>query len=188
MSASKIMVIRHAEKPDDSVGTQGVDERGRPDPRELAVRGWQRAGALVRFYAPRDGHFADPRLAMPSVIFAASPRGRSLRSLHTVHGLARALGLPVRDEFGTADQVPDLVASALACDEVVLISWRHESIATIGRTLLLQHAAIPDWDEDRFDLVWVFAAARDGWTFEQVPQLLLPGDSPDPIAIDRVSS
>ena len=45
--ASKIMIIRHAEKP---TGQQdGVDESGTSSPHHLIVRGWQRAGALACF-------------------------------------------------------------------------------------------------------------------------------------------
>ncbi len=39
------------------------------------------------------------------------------------------------------------------------------------------------WPDDRFDIVWVFERADGGWSFTQVPQLLLAGDSVD--VIDR---
>ena len=58
MATSKIMVIRHAEKPDGSVG---VMPDGSADPEALTPTGWQRAGALVGLFAPPDGHFADAR-------------------------------------------------------------------------------------------------------------------------------
>jgi hypothetical protein len=31
-------------------------------------------------------------------------------------------------------------------------------------------------------MIWVFTRKGGGWAFTQVPQLLLAGDSPDPIA------
>ena len=181
MPAGKIMLIRHAEKPDDSGGIRGVDASGRQDSRELTVRGWQRAAALLRFFAPRDGHFADRLIETPQTIFAGAAQGRSLRPLHTVQALAQDLGLVVRDEFAGEDQVPLLVAAAEACDGVVLISWRHDSIAAIARALARGRSTPPEWDPLRFDMVWVFCRADDAWTFEQVPQLVLPGDSADPI-------
>jgi hypothetical protein len=52
MSARKIMIIRHAEKPDPSANIVGVTEGGDVDKDDLTVRGWQRAGALVRFFNP----------------------------------------------------------------------------------------------------------------------------------------
>ena len=38
------------------------------------------------------------------------------------------------------------------------------------------------WPRDRYDMVWVFVGEGGGWRFAQVPQLLLPGDQPVPIA------
>jgi hypothetical protein len=50
---AKLMVIRHAEKPDNQAGISGVSETGVADSNELTAKGWQRAGALVRFHPPR---------------------------------------------------------------------------------------------------------------------------------------
>lgn len=47
MPATKIMLIRHAEKPRDDGSVRGVAADGRQDPEELVVRGWQRSGALA---------------------------------------------------------------------------------------------------------------------------------------------
>lgn len=69
MAATKIMLIRHAEKPNG--GTHGVDPSGERDDEDLTVRGWQRAGALARLFLPASGTFSDPRLATPHTIFAS---------------------------------------------------------------------------------------------------------------------
>jgi hypothetical protein len=45
--ADKIMVVRHAEKPDKTDDTHGVDSEGQKNKKDLAPRGWQRSGALV---------------------------------------------------------------------------------------------------------------------------------------------
>ena len=82
MPATKIMLIRHAEKPDDKDG--GVDQKGNADKHDLIVRGWQRAGALVQFFAnPRDPNGPIKR---PATIFATEPTtgSESKRPLHTV--------------------------------------------------------------------------------------------------------
>jgi hypothetical protein len=71
MATTKIMIIRHAEKPTDDGSISGVTQSGTKDPEELIVRGWQRAGALVRFFAPPDGHFVNSQLATPDTIFAS---------------------------------------------------------------------------------------------------------------------
>jgi hypothetical protein len=74
--AEKIMLIRHAEKPDETGSVLGIDEAGRPDPNQLSVRGWQRAGALVRFFAPL-GQEHPKGMATPSAIFACKPHNGS---------------------------------------------------------------------------------------------------------------
>ena len=118
-----------------------------------------------------------------SKIFAAGTAGnRSLRPLHTVQPLALTLGLEVRDEFSSEEDVPRLVDAAQACTGVVLISWRRESMATIAGGLLGEHATPPPWVSERFDMVWVFDLDDGRWNMFQVPQLLLPGDRSGPIA------
>jgi hypothetical protein len=180
MSARKIMLLRHAEKPDLERDVHGVDASGREDSRELSVRGWQRAATLVQFFAPRNGHFQHHLIETPQAIFAASAYGRSLRPLRTVQPLAQMLGLVISDEFAE-DRIAPLVTAAEACADVVLISWRHDSMAAIARALIPDLRAPREWDPRRFDVVWVFCRVGDRWTFEQVPQLLLPGDRADPI-------
>ena len=45
------------------------------------------------------------------------------------------------------------------------------------------HPSPPDyWPPDRFDLIWTFTPDGHRWRFAQIPQLLLPGDLPYPIA------
>lgn len=175
MDARTIMVIRHGEKPD-ATGAQGVDESGHSDPRGLSARGWQRAGALLRFFAPRDGHFSDPRIRTPQTIFAATPNASSRRSPLTVQPLAEFLGLSVRCEYSAETQVAQLLD---ACDHVagaVLVCWRHTSMRQLAEHLLQDAAAAPEWDANRFDLVWVFTGNDGRWSLQQVPQLLLPRD------------
>jgi hypothetical protein len=96
MTASKIMVIRHAEKPDDAGTVFGVTIEGHQDPEELAVRGWQRAGALATFFAPPDDHFRDPLIEEPVTIFAPlTVRVYALKE--DLHPLLLA-GLPARSD------------------------------------------------------------------------------------------
>ena len=49
---TKLIIIRHAEKPDPQANIGGVSEAGGADRNDLTVRGWQRAGALVRLFNP----------------------------------------------------------------------------------------------------------------------------------------
>jgi hypothetical protein len=64
-----------------------------------------------------------------------------------------------------------------------LISWHHPAIHKIVNHLQPARPTPPrHWPHDRFDVVWTFDRSAAGWVFDQVPQMLLPGDLPDPIA------
>jgi hypothetical protein len=177
MPATRIMLIRHAEKPDDNDG--GVDQNGNPDKHDLIVRGWQRAGALVQFFAnPRD---PNGPIKPPETIFATEPTSgsESKRPLHTVTPLKQWLNIPIDSTIAEGSE-QNLVNNAIASNGVVLIAWHHEAIPAIADLILQNHSAPQKWPGDRFDVVWIFsrAVANAPWTFSQAPQLLLSGDSP----------
>jgi hypothetical protein len=185
MPASKIMLIRHAEKPTEDGKIKGVAADGKHDDEELIVRGWQRSGALVRFFAPRGGIFADRSLAAPKTIFAAGvgEHSHSLRPQHTVLELANATGVRLDLRFRKGDEA-DLAKAALAAEAPVLIAWQHEAIPGIVAALTGDAKICPPiWSGARFDMVWVLDRqnADEPWRFAQVPQLLLAGDSARPI-------
>ncbi len=184
MPANKIMVIRHAEKPSDDGAILGVTANGANDKHELIVRGWQRSGALARLFAPRNG-FASPLLAQPRTIFASKvdKDGKSLRPQHTVLELATLLTLELILDRGKGEE-DKLVKDAIAADGPVLIAWEHEAIPDIGNVILGNKTTVPQkWPGARFDLVWVFdrVGASSDWSFAQVPQLVLSGDSSEVI-------
>lgn len=183
MPAIKIMLIRHAEKPDNNA--DGVTAAGKKDDEELIVRGWQRSGALVRLFAPRDGKFADPHLARPNTIFAAAvgKKSNSLRPQHTVLELATELKLALDLRFAEGDEA-DLVKAVPAAAAPVLICWHHDEIPAIVNAIVGNSTTCPQkWHRARFDLVWVLDRnTAGGWNFSEVPQLLLAGDSDKPIA------
>jgi broad specificity phosphatase PhoE len=158
MPATKIMVIRHGEKPSDDGSIQGVSLAGKVDPEALSVRGWQRAGALVRLFAPLLNGFVDRRLAKPRAIFASglAKHSKSLRPQQTVAELAAVLALSPVLDFPKGDEAA-LVAKATATDGVVLIAWEHEAIPDIANRILGNGTTSPQrWPGSRFDLVWVF--------------------------------
>ena len=146
------------------------------------MRGWQRAGALVQFFAnPRDPNAPIKR---PATIFATEPStgSDSKRPLHTVTPLAKFLGIAIDSTIAEGSE-QDLVNNAIASNGVVLIAWHHEKIPAIANLILQNQSAPQKWPGDRFDVVWIFtrAAADAPWTFSQAPQLLLSGDSPNVI-------
>ncbi len=189
-TVSRIMLIRHGEKPD---GTSlGVDPDGSPDDEALIVRGWQRAGGLVALFDPARGPLQTAALGRPGTIFASqsSPTKHSQRPFQTVAPLAERLGLsPVTFDH---TKIHDLADAVLAATGTVLISWQHEDIPAIVQAIAdkskLPVTPVspspwppPEWPGERFDLVWVLDLVGSdpptSWTFTQVPQLLLAGDS-----------
>jgi hypothetical protein len=185
MAVSKIMIIRHAEKPSDDGSIAGVSQDGSPDSKELIVRGWQRSGALVRLFAPTAGSFSHAVLATPDVIFASrvAKHSDSLRSQHTILALAEFLGQQIDLSHAKGEEIA-LVADAIARRGNVLISWEHEAIPAIAGQIVRNSTIYPqEWPSERFDLVWVFdrSLGATNWTFTQVPQMLLSGDVSDPI-------
>jgi hypothetical protein len=178
-----IMLIRHAEKPlHPSDSPRGVDPDGREDPHSLTVTGWIRAGALVELFAPSRGDSL-AELRRPDTIYAsAHAGGHSKRSMQTVAPLAARLGLEVVKRYAVGDE-SHLVKEISTRPGATLVAWHHESLHRIGHHLGEVHPSPPDyWPPDRFDLIWTFTPDGRGWRFAQIPQLLLPGDLPYPIA------
>jgi hypothetical protein len=182
VGATRIMLIRHAEKPI-GAGISGVSVAGREDFRSLTVRGWQRAGALIALFAPRQTQFSSSHLATPTAIYASRPTPSSARPLQTVQPLAQTLSISIDISHGHEDE-GRLAAAASANNSIVLISWKRDGLPMLGNILSGNATTCPQlWPEDRFDVIWVFDRASDAvaWTFTQVPQKLLPGDRAEPI-------
>lgn len=178
--ANKIMIIRHAEKPDKRDSIRGVSPRGKSSKNELSPRGWQRSGALVRFFNPLNGKFAHPALAKPGAIFASAPSGhvKSKRPEHTVLAVAQSLGKRVNKRYSKGEE-DRLLKDALRSRNTVLIAWEHSAIIDLANLILGDDKSSPQkWPDSRFDLIWVFdQQSHSGkWKFTQIPQRLLPGD------------
>jgi hypothetical protein len=178
-----IMLIRHAEKPLHPSGSpHGVNPEGLEDPHSLTVTGWIRAGALVELFAPSRG---DPpaELRRPDTIYAsAHAGGHSKRSMQTVSPLAARLGLKVVKRYAAGDE-GHLTKEISARPGATLISWHHEALHKIPHHLGMVEPIPPlYWPPDRFDVIWTFTPEGNRWRFAQMPQLLLPGDLPYPIA------
>jgi len=181
----RIMIIRHAEKHNGG-RERGVNIEGVHAHHELTVRGWQRAGALVRFFAPVGGMPASSPISTPQSIFAsaATPQSPSLRAQHTVEPLAAVLGVRVDNNHAEGEEAA-VAAAALAAAGPVLIAWHHSHIPPLARIIAGEQSGCPgDWPDDRFDVVWIFDRSEaDGgpWRFSQVAQCLFAHDRADAI-------
>ena len=182
MSAARIMLIRHAEKPEPPPGGEGVDADGATNTAALSVRGWQRAGALAVLLAPSNEMIVDARIAVPNALFACPPikPGDSERAVQTLQPLADKLGLHTDTRFKRGQE--DAVAqAAVETEGTVLIAWEHKALPLIARAIVgLKGISVPtEWPGDRFDVIWLLEQTEHAqpWYFRQVPQLLLAGDA-----------
>ncbi|HKQ52380.1 MAG TPA: histidine phosphatase family protein [Pyrinomonadaceae bacterium] len=183
--ATKIMLMRHGEKPTNDPPPYGVTVDGERESESLTVRGWQRAGALAAFFAPADNSFQDPALARPQFIYASTPTKRqgSRRSVETMTPLAEKLAIRINANYPKLE-FDRMLEEAFLCSGVVLICWQHELLPKIANRILGDQKTAPqEWPEDRYDMVWVFDrdATSGRYDFKQVPQNLLMGDWSIPI-------
>lgn len=153
----------------------------------LTATGWRRAAALVDLFVPRSGRFANSELATPGAIFASGVghHSKSLRPEQTVTPLAGKLHLPIETKYPKGDEA-GLVQATTTIGGIVLVAWEHEATPEIAGLILGSNHNVPTrWPGNRFDEVWVFdrPSGSGTWSFAQVPQLLLPGDFPDPIPL-----
>jgi hypothetical protein len=183
-TATKIMIIRHAEKPPASGKPFGVTVEGDQDVESLTIEGWQRAGALACLFAPTRGPLQAPELATPSFLFASQSKsgGGSERPVETITPLASKLALTIKTH--KKSDTDKVAADAMACGGIALISWQHELIPSIANVIVGNQTTVPQsWPGSRFDVVWVFDldTSSNTYAFSQVPQSLLAGDLPDSI-------
>ena len=183
--ANKIMLIRHAEKPAKDGAPFGVNRKGLRSKEALAVRGWQRAGALATLFAPVHGQFQHPSLTTPQFLYASKPllRKGSRRPLQTITPLGDKLAIKINSDFQRAE-FAKMIEDVFSRNGVVLISWQREYIPDIASLILGDRTTAPSvWPEERYDMVWVFDLDRPSskYTFNQVPQELLGGDLITPI-------
>lgn len=172
------MFIRHGEKAG-SPPPAAVNENGAADKHSLIVRGWQRAGALVTFFAQpsRDG------VATPATIFAAatssdatmdSEDAHSFRAFETVQPLQAKLGCAYRNDIPVGDETQAATEIA-ATQGVVLVCWEHKRIPKIAAAFVPDP---PQWGE-RYDQVWILDRDRNGsYALSVLNQDLLSGDAP----------
>ena len=178
--ATKIMIVRHAEKPATDFSPYGATINGERSKESLSVRGWQRAGALANFFAPTNVQFQHRFLAQPQFIYASTfiKRSGSRRPIETITPLAEKLAIKINSDFPRF-AVDQMLEDVFRCEGVVLICWQREYIPTIAASILGSAGIAPaKWPDTQFDMVWIFDRVRSSGShrFNQVPQRLLRGD------------
>src|SRR5689334_19077321 len=183
--ATKILLIRHAEKPAKDSAPYGVTREGERSKESLEIRGWQRAGALANLLAPPNGRLQHPSLAQPQFLYASKPLRRkgSKRPIETITPLAEKLEIRINSQYERSD-LEGVLEEVFSCRGPVLMCWQREYIPKIASYILGTDKGVPRlWLEDRFALIWVFDLnlRSDSYKFRQVPQRLLMGDWTTPI-------
>ncbi len=147
MAPTKLMIVRHAEKPGHYSGKdyKGVDLTGEvagdKGGKHLTTIGWQRAGGLVTLFVPPWG--PKPPLETPSSLFAShvdhgeethrDDNGPSARPYETLVPVAAKLGIAINDDY-RKDDYEAMIAAALTEIGVVLIAWEHEDIPILNKS------------------------------------------------------
>ncbi len=196
---SQIFIIRHGEK----VGDPKKDNDGG---RHLSIRGSARAAALPSLFAAalpqpscklRHNHDKGeeeftgvyrqiplkgtaPRFTAPNFIFATQMSKHSNRPKETVTPLAASLGIHIDDDYMDDDKDIKKMVSAILNElvfagKVVLICWHHGKIPDIAKALGISKP--PTWDGKVFDRVWQITFPKGKATLQDLPQMLLYGDS-----------
>ncbi len=193
-----IYIIRHGEKPADlppPVPGQpppapappfGVNDQGIQDANSLLPRGWQRSGALTALFDPAAGPL-QAGLLSPTALLSPSygdpAKTTAHRTYQTIQGLSGRLGLPVVSAFAEGQESQLAASVVTGYPGVVLICWEHDHIPALASALpAIAGTVIPQqWPGDRFDVIWTFTlvpgAIPAQYTFGQVPQQLLSGDT-----------
>ena len=191
MPPSKIMILRHAEKPPNppnKTGPWDVQENGQSGGgKSLIVPGWQRAGALNAFFAPYKTTPANPEIETPHHIYAANPKVETQRPWETVTPLAAWLKYKEgTSQFNVSYSIgggeKDMVKSVLGHSSPVLICWEHDHIMPdiMGHinddVTITNYAQITNPFPNVFYLVWVLDLKDGKYTWSFVNQNLMAGD------------
>jgi phosphohistidine phosphatase SixA len=154
-----VMIIRHAEKPEEK------------DP-NLSPRGYERADALA--------HLIPTHFVKPDFLIATKRSSGSNRPIETITPLSKAINEPIESEF--SDEEVAEVAKQVLTDprfrgKVILIAWHHGHIPELAKSLGATDAP-KEWDSKVFDRVWELTYSDNPVQFSNLPQKALPGDSP----------
>lgn len=139
MAPVRIVIMRHAEKPDD------------PNDPNLSPVGQNRAKALITWYPETFG--------TPDFIFAAAISKHSERPVQTVQPLAEALSIELRVPYADEDYAAlaqELLTKPKFDGKTILVCWHHGNIPGLMQALGAPQGSYPNpWVPTVFNLVLV---------------------------------
>jgi hypothetical protein len=161
---ARVLLIRHAEKPDDILSTH------------LSEAGVKRAEALPKLFEKSDDR-PEP-FPKPDFLIATRNTKNSQRPTETLAPLAKALDLKVDATFDHTN--PPSLATVLFgtskyVGKTVLVCWHHGAITEVAKALGVEKP--PEWKDGVYDRVWDLTFDEQGKvTFRDRPMHLVPGD------------
>ena len=141
---ARVILIRHAEKPDDAKNQHLSDE------------GRDRAQRVVKWLS--EGKVLDTNGA-PAALYAAAPtaRGRSVRCVETLEPTALNLGLTIRTPYQADDYARlahDLLHDETLRGKNVVVCWVHDYLPQFASSLGVKPAP-PKWKGEDFESAYV---------------------------------
>ena len=137
MAPRRILLLRHAEKPDDPKS---------PDLEEVGVA---RAAKLATYIPATFGR--------PDFVFAAAVAKDSVRSYLTMSPLCEAIGIPLDASFKGKkyqDLATKLLSDPAYTDRMVVVCWSHNELPELAEALNARKGDYPDpWDPGVFNLI-----------------------------------
>jgi hypothetical protein len=164
-----VILLRHAEKTED------------PSNPHLSVQGYERANALVGFFATNAAIVTNPPVAALFAARPAKPNG-SMRCQETLSPLMQHLKLPVSTAYRAEDFKPlarHLLESTNYSGKTIVVCWPRTELIGLARAL----GAVPQpktWKSEVFDRVWLlrFGGAPSAVECQVVQQDFRPSTTP----------
>ena len=166
-SPALIVLLRHAEKPNDD-----------KDP-NLGDVGYRRAGALPAWLSSQLQRISSIPLSSIGAIYAmkgGTDKHKTLRPIQTVIPLANTASILLNQNYGfgqTYNLVHEILTTSTYSNKVVVICWIHEELGELAKAFGITKP--PIWDSKDYDHTWFITLIPTKLSVE--PQRLLFGDS-----------
>ena len=147
MAPRKIVLLRHAEEPNDPA---------HPDDPDLSAAGRVRAAKLAKYIPKTFGR--------PDFVIAAAPKRTSVRPFLTMRPLCDALRLRLDASVKSSKSealAATLLTGAVFDGKLIVICWTHQELPILAKALKAPRGEYPDpWEESVYDLVLELSYGR----------------------------
>lgn len=149
MTPRKIVLLRHADEPNDPAY---------PDNPDLSPAGRVRAAKLAKYIPKTFGR--------PDFVVAAAPNRTSVRPFLTMRPLCDALDLRLDASIKSNKSqalAETLLTESVFEDKLIVICWTHRELPILAKALKAPRGEYPDpWQESVYDLTLELSYKRRG--------------------------